>query len=208
MKHIIFNNLKNYLLAGLVAILPLWISYYVLLAVFRLTTSLAKPFLKSIPSLASTPFLLDIVSFCGTLLIVIGLGVLLTNMVGRRLFLILERVLQRVPVLSWIYQAVRKLTALFYQEGESRFQRVVMIEYPRKGIYVIGFMTTESVRIFNDRSGRKLVNIFLPTTPNPTSGFLLMVPKDDVIPLDISTEDAVKLIASGGVVAPEGGGTL
>lgn len=198
-----WNKLRNYLIVGLIAILPFWISYFILYAVFNITASLAKPFVKFIPGLANAPFWLNVVSFLGTLIIVIGVGVLLTNVVGRRVFKTVEQALHRIPILSWIYQAVQKLTSLFYGEGGNRYQRVVMLEYPRRGIFVLGFMTTESVQMLNDKARQTLINVFLPTTPNPTSGFLLMVPKEDVILLDMSTEEAVKLIVSGGVAAPE-----
>lgn len=197
------SRLKNYLLVGLISILPLWITWFFLYAVFGVIASLAKPFLRNIPLLANMPLLLNITSFLGTVLLVLGLGIILTNVVGRRLFLIFEGYLERIPILSWIYQAVRGLTAFFSQGDEqSRFKRVVMIEYPRRGIFVVGFVTTNAVDAFNSKAGKTLVNIFLPTTPNPTSGFLLMVPREDVITLDISIEDAMKVIISGGVIVP------
>ena len=202
----LWNKLKNYLLVGLISILPLWITWFFLYAVFSVIAGLAKPFFKNIRPLADMPFLLNITSFLGTLLLVLGLGILLTNVVGRRLFLRFEGYVEKIPVLSWIYQAVRGLITIFSQEDEkSRFKRVVMIEYPRRGIFVMGFATTDTVNVFNSKAGKTLVNIFLPTTPNPTSGFLLMVPREDVVPIDISIEDAVKVIVSSGVIAPEGG---
>jgi len=201
-----WSKLKNYFLAGLIAVLPLWVSYYILIAVFKIAASGAKPFLKTISPLQSSPTLLNILSVLGTVLILLFLGVILTNIVGRRIFHMLERVLQTIPLLSWIYSSIRKLTALFYQDAGSsgKLKRVVMIEYPRKGIFVLGFVTTESENIFNEKAKHKLINVFLPTTPNPTSGFLLMVPKEEVMPVEISTEDAVKLIVSGGIATTGG----
>lgn len=200
-----WNKMKNYLLVGLISILPLWITGFFLYAIFRVIASLARPFLRNIQPLADMPLLLNITSFLGTILLILGLGVVLTNVVGRRLFMRFEGYVEKIPILSWIYQAVRGLITIFSQEGErSRFKRVVMIEYPRKGIFVMGFITTGAVNAFNSKAGKTLINIFLPTTPNPTSGFLLMVPKEDIMTLDISVEDAVKVIVSSGVIAPEG----
>ena len=119
---------------------------------------------------------------------------------------LLEKLVDRVPLLSWIYSSIRKLTSLFYEgDGQSRFKRVVMVEYPRKGMYVIAFATNEAMEELNTKTKKKLISVFLPTTPNPTSGFLLMVPKEDLIPLEMSTEDAVKLIVSAGMSTPESG---
>lgn len=201
----IWNRLKNYFLAGLIAVLPLWITYLILRALFVLTASATRPFVKAIPLVASNPLLLDVVSFLGTIIFVILLGLLLTNVVGRRVFLRVETYVQRLPVLSWIYVSIRKLTALFYQDDRgSRFKRVVMIEYPKAGSYALGFLTTDAVDAMNRHANAELVNVFVPTTPNPTSGFLLMIPRTDVRFLDISTEDAVKLIVSAGISAPGG----
>ena len=127
----------------------------------------------------------------------------MANVIGRRLFLLFEGYLQKIPVLSWIYQSVRGLMSLFSGKDEkSQLKRVVMIEYPRRGIFVMAFATTNAADEFNSKAGKTLVNVFLPTTPNPTSGFLLMVPREDVVTLDISIEDAVKVIVSGGAIAP------
>ena len=205
---LILKKLKNYFLAGLVAVLPLWITFLIGRALVRILiyipTDLAKPFLTYFPEIADHPMLLNLASLILTISFVIFLGILLTNVLVRRIFFGLEKLFEKIPLLSWIYTAIRKLTTLFYDDNkESRFKRVVMIEYPRKGIHVIGFVTTDCQAELSSKAGKKMVNVFLPTTPNPTSGFLLMVPTTDVVPLDMSTEEAVKLIVSGGVASPE-----
>ncbi|MFH2204758.1 MAG: DUF502 domain-containing protein [Elusimicrobiota bacterium] len=196
------RKLKKYLIAGLFAILPLWLTYYILYAIFSVATGLARPFLRLVPGLIHKPFLLETLSFFGTVVILLSAGALLTNMVASRLFLGFELYLGRVPLLAWIYTSIRKLTNLFSRREGEKIARVVMFEYPRKGIYVIGFMTSEVVAEINAKAAKNLVNIFLPTTPNPTSGYLLMLPLADVVPLDISMEDAVKIIVSGGAANP------
>lgn len=202
---IFIKRLKNYFLAGLIAILPFWATFFILLTVFRIIASVAKPYLEPIPYLSSFPLLLEVVSFLGTTLTVVLLGVLLTNVLGRRIFLWFDRLVQNLPILSWIYSSIRKLTTIFYAEGgpAESLKHVVMIEYPRKGMYVIGFLTSNTLPELSKKAGTDLVNIFLPTTPNPTSGFLLLVPKGDVTPLEMSTEDAIKLIVSAGMAAPK-----
>jgi len=198
-------KLRKYLIAGMIAILPFWVTYYVLFAVFNLAASLAKPFLKYIPPLASAPTLLNILSVLGTIIIVFGLGIVVTNVVGQRVFRMVETLFQRIPLLSWIYTSIRKLILIFYDhdDAEQKFKRVVLVEYPRKDCYVFGFVTSEVIPQINAAVKGDLVHVFIPTTPNPTSGFLLLVKKKEVINVDISTEEAIKLIVSFGIAAPE-----
>jgi len=198
------RRLKHYFLAGLIAILPFWATFFILLTVFRIIASVAKPYLEPIPYLSSFPLLLEVVSFLGTTLMVILLGIILTNVLGRRIFLWFDKRVQNLPILSWIYSSIRKLTTIFYEDGgaSQHLRRVVMIEYPRKGMFVIGFVTSDALSELSKKAKTELVNVFLPTTPNPTSGFLLLVPKGDVTPLDMSTEDAIKLIVSAGIASP------
>lgn len=203
--NIYFKKLKNYFFAGMIAILPLLITFSVLVILFRTFSGLARPLIRQIPMIAQYPGLLDVLSFLGAIFVILFCGMILTNVIGRRIFHLIDSLLQRIPLLSWIYTAVRKITALFYQDGSTanQLRRVVMIQYPRKGVHVIGFLTSDSLSEFNKLAKADLVNVFLPTTPNPTSGFLLMVPRKEVIPLDISVEDAVKIIISGGIASPK-----
>jgi uncharacterized membrane protein len=196
------NRFKNYFIAGLIAILPLWISYYILLAVFNVAASLLKPFLRLIPFLAATPVLLDVLSFVGTIVFVISLGVVITNVFGQQMFSMFERRITKIPFLSGIYGAIRKLTDMFSQSaGSKNFQRVVLVEFPKPGSFIMGFLTSEGNEEFNQKTQNEMVTVFTPTAPNPTSGFLFVVPKTATIPLNISVEEAIKMLVSGGVTA-------
>lgn len=201
-----FDHIKKYSIVGLIAILPLWITYFILVAVFNLIVSLARPFFATIPFLAESPALLNVLSFTGTVIFVFCLGVFMTNVVGRKAFLAFERSLQRIPVLSGIYSSIRKLINIFCDEGPMtrKFERVVLIEFPRKGIFSIGFVTSHGGPTLAGLIGREVVTVFVPTTPNPTSGFLVVSPKDEVVPMDISVDSAVKMVISGGVLPLEG----
>ncbi len=196
------NPFKKYFIVGLIAILPLWITCFILIAVFNVIASLARPFLATIPLLAESPLLLNALSFVGTVLFVLGLGVFMTNVVGRRIFHAFERSLQRIPILSGIYSSIRKLINLFYDEGPmaKRFERVVFAEYPRKGVFSIGFVTSEGSPALTSRIGKDVLTVFFPTTPNPTSGVLIVFPKDEVTPTDITVDSAIKMVISGGVI--------
>jgi uncharacterized membrane protein len=200
---------KSYLIVGLIAILPLWITYFIILAVFNVVVSLARPFIGALPFLPDSPLLVNMLSFLGTILFLFGLGVFMTNVVGRKIFLMFEANLQRIPVLSGIYTSIRKLINVFYDEGPmtKRFERVVLVEFPRKGVFSLGFVTSEGGPTLAKRIGKDVLTVFVPTTPNPTSGFLIVTPKDEVLPLDVSVDVAVKMVISGGVIPLEFEGT-
>lgn len=123
-------------------------------------------------------------------------------LLGRLLIRILERLISRLPLVKGLYAAAKQIVETFSKQPKAVFQEAVLIEYPRRGIWAVGFLTSESQGEIPRRTGEELLNVFLPTTPNPTSGFLLMVPKASVIRLNMTIADAMKLIISGGAVAP------
>ena len=137
-----------------------------------------------------------------TALVVIITGMIVANLFGRRLVKMWEELLARIPLVRSIYSSVKQITeTLVSTEGRS-FRKVVLIEYPRRGLWTLAFLTGDTAEIFKQIAGNDLVNIYVPTTPNPTSGFFLMVPKLDIIELDMSVESGLKLILSTGVVGP------
>ena len=143
-----------------------------------------------------------------------GLGILLTvttvllagaltrNFFGQRIIEFYEAVLLRVPIVSSVYQGVKQLMEALFSGREGQFRQVVLVEWPRRGVYAIAFHTGEAF-LSEDDPDQELVNVFLPTTPNPTSGFYLMLPRSEIRPLDLSVEEAFKLIMSAGIVAPD-----
>ena len=130
------------------------------------------------------------------------LGLVTSTLFGRTIVSYFDTLIKRVPLAGNIYTAIKQITETF-SKTDSSSQKVVMFEYPRKGIQAIGFMTGHAKGEIRDKAGIEMVNVFVPTTPNPTSGFLLFVPKEDVVILDMKYEDAIKLIVSAGMVIPE-----
>ncbi len=130
-------------------------------------------------------------------------GVLVRNIIGRKLVALGDRILSYIPFVSKVYGAVKKLMDTVFSGSAKDFQRVVLIEYPRRGIYALAFVTGVSTGEVQQKTARRTINVFLPTTPNPTSGFYLLVPEEDVIPLEMTVEDSFKLLMSGGILSPE-----
>lgn len=137
-----------------------------------------------------------------TAIVVLATGMVVTNLFGMQLFTIGERLLQRIPLVRSIYASVKQVTESMFSSGKS-FRKVVLVEYPRQGMWSLAFQTGSGAAEVNRKTGREIVNIFIPTTPNPTSGFFLMVPREDVIELDMSVDQGLKMLLSVGVVVPE-----
>ena len=136
-------------------------------------------------------------------MIIFVTGFILTNFVGRRIIRWGEKLLDRIPLVSSIYSAVKQVTATVLSSDNDTFNEVLLIEYPRKGVWTLCFKTGDSPKAFEQVTHDALVTVFVPTTPNPTSGFILFVPRSDVTKLDMDVEDALKLVMSLGVVTPE-----
>ncbi|GMR04089.1 MAG: DUF502 domain-containing protein [Gammaproteobacteria bacterium] len=138
-----------------------------------------------------------------TVVVVFITGVIAANLVGRKLVSLGERILARIPLVRSIYSAVKQVTETIFSSSGKSFRKVVLVEYPRKGIWTLAFQTGEGADELQQKVGKPVTNIFVPTTPNPTSGFFLMVPREDVIELDLSVDDGLKMIISAGVVVPK-----
>ncbi|BAU49872.1 membrane protein [Sulfurifustis variabilis] len=198
------HRLRRYLVAGLL----IWVPLGVTLLIIKFLVDLMDQTLLLLPAGLRPENLLGFrIPGLGILLtaaIVVGTGVVVTNLFGQQLLHLGERLLDRIPLVRTIYTSVKKLTeAIFHGTGKS-FRKVVLVEYPRKGIWSLAFLTGEGVHEVRDRTGQDLLTIFVPTTPNPTSGFILMLPREDVIELEMPVDDGLKMIISVGVVVPEG----
>ena len=135
--------------------------------------------------------------------ILILTGMLAANLLGRRLVTLWEAILSRIPLVRSIYNSAKQITfTVLASEGKS-FRKVVLVEYPRKDTWSMGFLTNEHIAVESSRIGREISAVFVPTTPNPTSGFIIMIPKDDIIELDINIEEGFKYIISMGVITPD-----
>ncbi|MGD8353035.1 MAG: DUF502 domain-containing protein, partial [Pseudomonadota bacterium] len=136
-----------------------------------------------------------------TLTIILVIGALVANVAGRKLVTIGERILEKIPLLRWFYFSSKQVLEAIFVSGQDSFRRAVLLEYPRKGIYSIGFITGESVGQLEKRVPESYT-VFVPTTPNPTSGYLIVIPTSEAIPLDWSVDEAFRVIISAGVIMP------
>ena len=196
-------KLRKYLITGLLVWVPLGIT----ILVIKLLVDLLDKTLLLLPHALRPETLIgfDIpgLGIILTTLFVFVSGFVITNFAGKRLVLSGEDFLERIPLVRSIYSALKQVTETILTSDKNSFRQVVLIEYPRKGIWTIGFQTSDSPQEFNQLSGQKLLTIFVPTTPNPTSGYILMMPKKDVQKLDMDVEDALKMVMSLGVVTPK-----
>ena len=137
------------------------------------------------------------------LLVLFGTGLIAANYFGKRFVDFWESFLERIPLVRNIYSAVKRFVEIILSDSTQSFSRVLLIEYPRKGLYSLSFQTSKNLGEIQRRTGEDVVCVFVPTTPNPTSGLILMVPENDVIELDMNVEDALKMVISLGVVVPD-----
>ena len=196
------SRLRRYLIAGLVVWLPLGVTVLVI----RLLVNLMDKLLLLVPAPYQPENLLGFhVPGLGVVLaalIVLITGVLVANFFGRRLIAAWEALLARIPLVRSIYASVKQVVETVFAKGDA-FRKVLLIEYPRRDLWTIAFLTGGSVPEVQAKTRREVINVFVPTTPNPTSGFFMMVPREDVIELDMTVEEGLKLIMSLGVVGPE-----
>jgi len=188
--------LRRYFFTGLLVILPASISVFILWKLFFGLDAILGPLVtryygRDVPGLG----LVVLVS------LIIIIGSVASNFLGRRLIGAGERVVNRIPIIRWIYRTTKQMFSTILQERSTSFRRVVLVEYPHKGTWSMAFVTSETGGRLSDDLGRKVVTVFLPTTPNPTSGFFLIVPKEDVVSLDMPVDEGLKLVVSAGVLS-------
>jgi len=195
---------RRYLVAGILAFAPLAITIWAIAWIIERLDNLLLPRVLSLflPSVQEPPRI-PLLGALFTLLVIILLGIIARHVFGGQLHRAWERLLSRVPVARNIYGGVKQLfDAIFSGDRASRFHRVVLIEYPRKGIYAMAFTTGPARGPIQAATQDHMINCFLPTTPNPTSGFYLLVPEQEIITVDLSVEEGFKLIMSAGLVTP------
>ena len=187
-------KIRNYFFAGAVVLVPLGITLYLTLFFIKISSRILP---KEINPNYYLPFDIPGVEILISLIFITIVGWLSLSFIGKKIIDILNHLLKKIPILRTIYSAIGQMTESFTQDS-GQTKSVVMIEYPRKDVWVVGFATKENKSNMSKKANRDLVNVFVPTTPNPTSGFLLMIPKEDVIYLDMSFEEASKFIVSAG----------
>ena len=193
-KKSIFVRLRNYFIAGAIVLIPIGITIYLTLFIVKISSSFLP---KTINPNNYLPIDIPGIEILITIILITLIGSLSLSFLGKKFLEIFNNILKKIPILRTIYAAVGQLTKSFTQSSGTK-KSVVILEYPRKGIWVVGFATKENTGEISKKTNEELVNIFVPTTPNPTSGFLLMVPKKDLIYLDMNFEEASRFIVSAG----------
>ena len=194
MKKSIFTRIRNNFIAGIVVLIPIGITLYLTLFIIRISGNLIP---KEINPNNYLPFDIPGVEIFMALLIITFTGWLSLSFLGKKFFELFNNILKKIPILRTIYSAIGQMTESF-TKTENNQKSVVLLEYPKQGVWAVGFATKENVGLIKNKLKQEIVNVFVPTTPNPTSGFLLMVPKKDLIYLDVSFEQASKFIVSAG----------
>ncbi len=193
-KKSIFSKIRNNFIAGIVVLTPIGITLYLTLFLIRISGKIIP---KEINPNNYLPFNIPGVEIVIALIIITFIGWLSLSFLGKKIFEILNNILKKIPILRTIYSAIGQMTESFTKTGDNQ-KSVVLLEYPRKGIWAVGFATKENEGLIKNKVKEEIINVFVPTTPNPTSGFLLMVPKKDLIFLDVTFEQASKFIVSAG----------
>ncbi|MBI5493252.1 MAG: DUF502 domain-containing protein [Deltaproteobacteria bacterium] len=195
------KSLKGYFITGLLVVVPLYISLYILSLIVGFMDNVFTILPQSLRPDTYLPFHIPGLGILVTIASIFIVGVLTTNFFGKRLLYMGEKALSKVPVLRVVYNATKQFMETFFTDNQS-FRKVVLIEFPRAGLFSIGFLTGKPTGELRKKTHDDSVSVFLPTTPNPTTGFYIMAREKDIIPLDMRVEDAFKVIMTGGVVAP------
>ena len=197
-KKSVFAGIRNNFIAGIVVLIPIGITLYLTLAIVKVSSKILP---KEINPNNYLPYDIPGIEIIIALLLITLIGWLSLSFIGKKLLNIFDNILNKIPILRTIYSAFTQMLETFTKSKASK-KNVVLIEYPRKGTWAVGFATNENTGKIKNKIGQEVVNVFVPTTPNPTSGFLLMFPKEDVIYLDITFEQASKFIVSAGSTNP------
>ena len=189
---------KHYILTGLFSILPIAATYWIIVKLFNFFSSPGSTIVEIIFSDKAPRYIPELAGFILTILFIYIIGILVSNVLGKRIYLWIENILSRIPIVNTVYRTIKQITTTISSPERQAFKKVVFIEYPRNGIWTLTMVTGESI----NNKGDKFYHIFVPTTPNPTSGYMLYVPQKDTQETDISIEEALKIIVSGGMLAP------
>jgi uncharacterized membrane protein len=197
------GNLRRYLIAGLLVWLPIVVTVLIL----KFLIDVVDRTLLLLPALLQPETLIGFripgLGFLLSGVVLLVTGMVVTNLLGRNMVKVWESLLARIPVVRAIYSASKQLTETLFSGTGKSFRKVVMVRFPHPGVWTMAFVTGEGLREANAKTGKDLVNVFVPTTPNPTGGYFLMVPREDMIELDMPVDVGIKLILSAGAVVPE-----
>ena len=193
-KRGLLTSFRNYFITGVVVLIPIGITVYLTIFVIQISSKIIP---NEINPNHYLPYDIPGLEIIIAVVIITFIGFLSLSFLGKKLLTLFESILKKIPILRTIYSAITQMTETF-TKGEGNKKNVVLVEYPRKGSWAVGFATKDNSGEISNKTNQKLVNVFIPTTPNPTSGFLIMFPKDDLIYLDLTFEEASKFIVSAG----------
>ena len=197
-KRSIFARFRNYFITGIVVLIPIGITIY--LTIFLISIS-SKFLPKEINPNHYLPYNIPGLEIIMSIILITLIGFISLSFIGKRVLELFNNILKKIPILRTIYSAIVQMTETFTKTDKDK-KNVVLVEYPRKGTWAVGFATKDNSGEITKKTNKSLVNVFVPTTPNPTSGFLLMFPKEEVIYLDLTFEEASKFIVSAGTSNP------
>ena len=197
-KKSIFTRIRNYFITGVLVLIPIIITIYLTLFLIKISSKILP---KELNPDHYLPYNIPGLEILISLSLITFIGWLSLTFIGKKFINFFEHVLNRIPILRTIYSSAEQLIENFSQNKKSK-KSVVLVQYPREGIWAVGFATKENTGRIKDAIGEETISVFVPTTPNPTSGFLLMFPKKDVIFLDLNFEEASKFIVSAGSISP------
>ena len=198
-KRSIFTRIRNYFIAGIVVLIPIGITIYVTIFLVSISSKILP---KEINPNHYLPYNIPGLEIFISIILITLIGGLSLSFIGKKMLDLFNNVLKRIPILRTIYSALGQMTETFTKSDKGK-KNVVLLEYPRKGAWAVGFATKDNRGEISNKINKNLVNVFVPTTPNPTSGFLLMYPKDEIIYLDMNFEEASKFIVSAGTSDPK-----
>ncbi len=198
-KRSVLGRLRNNFIAGVVVLIPIGITVYLTLFIIKISSKMLP---KELNPNHYLPYDIPGVEIIISIILITFVGWLSLSIIGKKLLEIFNNILKKIPILRTIYSAFEQMLDIFNKKDKNK-KNVVLVEYPRKGSWAVGFATKENKSEISKKSKQNLVNVFVPTTPNPTSGFLLMFPKEEVIYLDMSFEEASRFIVSAGSAEPK-----
>ena len=198
---------KKYFITGILSIIPLYLTYWIIQKVFFLLSVPGRTIVSSILKVLNISkleesFIIPIeylLGFVLTLAFFLLLGLIVSNVIGKRIYSAFEKILDKIPLVNKIYKSIKQIISTFSVSNNKSFKEVVLIQYPRNGLWTMCMVTGES----KNKNNEEFYTVFVPTTPNPTSGFMILIKKEDVITTDIPVEDGLKIIISGGLIAPD-----
>jgi uncharacterized membrane protein len=195
------NKLKRYFITGLLTILPVFLTLYLIFIIFRFIDNIVGGIINSYLK-AAFGFSIPGLGFIIAILITLVIGFVVSHLLSKRALPLIERWFLKLPGVRQIYPSIKQIISFIFSQDKSVFKKVVLVEYPSKGIWSVGFMTNEGFREAQELIGQELVQVLIGSTPSPWSGFLILVPKNAVKFLEMSEEECVKLIVSGGILKP------